>query len=54
MNIIEKIDRLKSEVRKVERYELMTTNQYRDNIDQVIEILEDLVSKFVESGVINA
>lgn len=53
LNVVEKIERLKSEVRKVERYELMTTNQYRDNIAHVIEILEDLVSKCVESGAIN-
>jgi hypothetical protein len=54
LSTIEKIERLKSEVRKVERYELMTTNQYRDNIDLVIEILEDLVSKYVESGATDA
>jgi hypothetical protein len=44
----EKIERLKSEVRKVEMYELMTTNQYRNNIAHVIEILEDLASKYEE------
>lgn len=46
MSIAEKIERLKSEVRKVEMYELMTTNQYRNNIAHVIEILEDLVARY--------
>ena len=48
MNIVEKIERLKSEIRKVEMYELMTTNQYRDSIAHVIEILEELAVKFEE------
>lgn len=48
MSIAEKIERLKSEVRKVEMYELMTTNQYRNNISHVIEILEDLAAKYSE------
>jgi len=48
MSILEKIERLKSEVRKVEMYELMTTNQYRNNIAHVIEILEDLAAKYKE------
>lgn len=48
MSIAEKIERLKSEVRKVEMYELMTTNQYRNNIARVIEILEDLAAKYSE------
>lgn len=48
MSIAEKIERLKSEVRKVEMYELMTTNQYRKNISHVIEILEDLAAKYSE------
>jgi len=48
LSIDEKIERLKSEVRKVEMYELMTTNQYRNNIAQVIEILEDLAVKYSE------
>ena len=46
MSIAEKIERLKLEVRKVEMYELMTTNQYRNNIAYVIEILEDLVARY--------
>lgn len=50
MNLIEKIERLRAEVRKVERYELMTTNQYRDNIALVIDILEDLVSQHGREG----
>jgi hypothetical protein len=29
-------------------YELMTTNQYRNNIAHVIEILEDLAAKYPE------
>ena len=48
MSIVEKIERMKSEVRKVEMYELMTTNQYRNNIVHVIEILEDLAAKYKE------
>lgn len=48
MSIAEKIERLKSEVRRVEMYELMTTNQYRNNIAYVIEILEDLAAKYSE------
>jgi len=48
LSIAEKIARLKSEVRKVEMYELMTTNQYRNNIAHVIEILEDLAAKYSE------
>jgi hypothetical protein len=48
LSIDEKIERLKSEVRKVEMYELMTTNQYRNSIAHVIEILEDLAAKYSE------
>jgi len=48
LSIAEKIERLKSEVKKVEMYELMTTNQYRNNIAHVIEILEDLAAKYSE------
>jgi len=48
LSIDEKIERLKSEVRKVEMYELMTTNQYRNSIAHVIEILEDLAVKYSE------
>ncbi len=29
-------------------YELMTTNQYRNSIAHVIEILEDLAAKYSE------
>jgi ribosome-binding protein aMBF1 (putative translation factor) len=48
LSMAEKIERLKSEVRKVEMYELMTTNQYRNNIAHVIEILEELAAKYSE------
>jgi hypothetical protein len=42
--VVDKIDKLKSRVRQVQLYELMTTNQYRDQIALVIEILEDFVN----------
>jgi hypothetical protein len=41
--VVDKIEKLKSRVRQVQLYELMTTNQYRDQIALVIEILEDFV-----------
>ncbi len=37
-----KIENLKSRVREVQKYELMTTNQYRNQVALIIEILEDL------------
>jgi hypothetical protein len=43
--IQEKIETLKSRVKEVQMYELMTTNQYRRQIALIIEILEDLASK---------
>ncbi|MGD2201728.1 MAG: hypothetical protein PVJ38_08875 [Candidatus Bathyarchaeota archaeon] len=42
--ILLKIERLKSRVREVQKYELMTTNQYRNQVDLIIEILEDIAN----------
>ncbi|MCW4035652.1 MAG: hypothetical protein NWE75_00505 [Candidatus Bathyarchaeota archaeon] len=41
-DVLTKIERLKSRVREVQKYELMTTNQYRNQVALIIEILEDL------------
>jgi hypothetical protein len=41
--ITDKIENLKSRVREVQKYELMTTNQYRDQVALIIEILDELV-----------
>jgi len=41
-DVLTKIERLKSRVREVQKYELMTTNQYRKQVALIIEILEDL------------
>ncbi len=41
-DVLIKIERLKSRVREVQKYELMTTNQYRNQVALIIEILEDL------------
>jgi len=41
-----KIERLKDRVRELQKYELMTTNQYRIQVALIIEILEDLVKIF--------
>lgn len=41
-DVLNKIERLKSRVREVQKYELMTTNQYRKQVALIIEILEDL------------
>ncbi len=40
----EKIEALKSRVKEVQMYELMTTNQYRKQVALIIEILEDLAN----------
>lgn len=40
----EKIEALKSRVKEVQMYELMTTNQYRKQVALLIEILEDLAN----------
>jgi hypothetical protein len=42
--VLSKIKRLKSRVREVQKYELMTTNQYRNQVALIIEILEDLAN----------
>jgi hypothetical protein len=42
--ILLKIERLKRRVREVQKYELMTTNQYRNQVDLIIEILEDITN----------
>jgi hypothetical protein len=42
--VLSKIERLKSRVREVQKYELMTTNQYRNQVTLIIEILEDLAN----------
>jgi hypothetical protein len=42
--VLSKIERLKSRVREVQNYELMTTNQYRNQVALIIEILEDLAN----------
>ncbi|UCH57084.1 MAG: hypothetical protein JSV18_07040 [Candidatus Bathyarchaeota archaeon] len=41
-DVLRKIERLKSRVREIQKYELMTTNQYLKQVDLIIEILEDL------------
>ena len=41
-DVLEKIENLKSRVKEVQMYELMTTNQYRKQVAMIIEILEDL------------
>lgn len=41
--VIFKIEMLKDRVMEVQKYELMTTNQYRIQVALIIEILEDLV-----------
>jgi hypothetical protein len=40
--VLSKIEMLKCSVREVQKYELMTTNQYRKQVAFIIEILEDL------------
>jgi len=42
--VLSKIERLKSRLREVQRYELMTTNQYRNQVALIIEIIEDLAN----------
>ncbi len=37
-----KIESLKNRVKEVQKYELMTTNQYRKQVALIIEILEEL------------
>jgi hypothetical protein len=41
--VLFKIERLKDRVRELQKYELMTTNQYRIQVTPIIEIFEDLV-----------
>jgi hypothetical protein len=41
-DVLEKIENLKRRVREVQMYELMTTNQYRKQVNLIIEVLEDL------------
>jgi hypothetical protein len=41
----EKIETLKSRVKELQMYELMTTNQYRRQVALIIEILEDIARK---------
>ena len=41
----EKIDGLKRRVREVQKYELMTTNQYRNQVSMIIDILEEIAQK---------
>lgn len=41
----EKIEGLKRRVREVQKYELMTTNQYRNQVSLIIDILEDIARK---------
>jgi len=41
--VVFKIEMLKDRVMEVQKYELMTTNQYRIQVALIIEILEDLV-----------
>ena len=48
--ITDKIENLKSRVREVQKYELMTTNQYRDQVALIIEILDELVQVIHEKG----
>lgn len=40
--VLRKIESLKSRVKEVQKYELMTTNQYRKQVALIIEILEEL------------
>jgi hypothetical protein len=47
--ITDKIETLKSRVREVQKYELMTTNQYRDQVALIIEILDELVQLINEN-----
>jgi hypothetical protein len=42
--VLSKIESLKSRVREVQRYELMTTDQYRNQVALIIEILEELAN----------
>ena len=41
-DVLDKIEILKFRVREVQKYELMTTNQYHKQVALIIEILEDL------------
>jgi uncharacterized protein YqgQ len=43
-DILDKIEMLKSRVREVQKYELMTTNQYHKQVALIIEILEDIAN----------
>lgn len=43
-DVLEKIENLKRRAKEVQLYELMTTNQYRKQINLIIEILEDLAN----------
>lgn len=45
-----KIDLLKASIKKVQRYELLTTNQYIQQMELVIEILKD-ISQNYSSGI---
>jgi len=40
-----KIEGLKRRVREVQKYELMTTNQYRNQVSMIIDILEEIAQK---------
>jgi len=44
-SILAKIEDLKRKTKEVERYELMTTNQYRRQVALIIEIMEDLARR---------
>ena len=44
-DILDKIETLKSRVKELQMYELMTTNQYRRQVTLILEILEDLARK---------
>lgn len=41
-DVLDKIEMLRSRVREVQKYELMTTNQYHKQVALIIEILEDI------------
>lgn len=41
-DILDKIEMFKFRVREIQKYELMTTNQYHKQVALIIEILEDL------------
>ncbi len=41
-DVLDKIEMLRSRVREVQKYELMTTNQYHNQVALIIEILEDI------------